>query len=140
MESPELISELVSIKYVLIGILIILSVLLLTTAANAIGNFIARRNEYTRILRDTFVTTVQKFEDEGKYADMISECERRIAKYPDDIRARYYLGIAHNKNGSPGLALSAFERLKEIDPAWERKYVDEYMEDIRATMSGPSEA
>ena len=84
------------------------------------------------------MTDLQELDDVGKYEEMIERCESRIKKYPNDIVARYFLGIALNKSGRPGDALSAFSRVREIDPAWERTHVEGYMNDIRASMDGPS--
>lgn len=140
MENTEIISELQTIKFALIAICIILFLLLITFIMATIGNLMARKNEYSKLMRDSFVSEVQELNDAGKYTEMIEQCEYRISRYPDDLNARYFLGIALNKNGNPGLALAAFAKLKEIDPAWERKHVDEYIEDIRSTMTGPSKS
>lgn len=137
MESTALISELQSIKFILAGILVILILLLGCMIMAAIGNFQARKNEFSKIVRDSFVSDVQELDDAGKYTEMIERCESRISQYPNDVVARYFLGVALNKSGRPGEALSAFARVREIDPAWERKYVEEYMADIRESMDGP---
>ena len=63
--------------------------------------------------------------------------EERLAVYPSDLAAHWFLAIGHMKLKRLAAALTAFSTIKEIDPVWQQDIVDAYIDGIRASMSGP---
>lgn len=136
--SPELISQLSEIKWLLICILVLVIILLLAFIAFFWIVIPVNKARGEQLLRENFVSNAQTLEDQGKYDEMIKICKDRLQEFPVDTTARYYLSIAHERNGEPGLALNALARLKEINPIWEKAHIDEMIENIKSSMKGPS--
>jgi len=137
MMNPELLTLLTEIKWLLICLLVLVSILLIGFIAFFCIAIPMNKTRTEAVLRENFVSQVQTLEDQGKYDEMVKMCKDRLQDYPVDTVARYYLSIAHDRNGEPGLALNALARLKEINPTWERSHIDEMIENIKSSMKGP---
>jgi len=133
----QILQELVVIRWIVIGILVVFVLVLAAATVFATSMMRLTRSRVAADLRTDFRSEVEQLEDCGRYDAMASLCEERLREFPADVWARFKLAVARNKAGKPGLALDALARVKALDPAWEREYIDGYIEQIRSSMKGP---
>ncbi len=53
---------------------------------------------------------------QGKWRELVSECKRRLVRFPDDLEAHSNLGFALHKAGEPGKARQAFQVALSVHP------------------------
>tara|TARA_R110002124_G_scaffold195275_2_gene362354 strand:- start:285 stop:701 length:417 start_codon:yes stop_codon:yes gene_type:complete len=88
--------------------------------------------------RDSFVSDAKGLEDRGEYERLITLAASRIEDYPKDVIAWYYLAIARLRSKNYQGALEALGEIQSIDPHWEKDAIQEYLDEVRESMQGPS--
>lgn len=135
-----ILNELTSIKWLLIlisgflGFLCLLIVMFFSVAQTRYKRQI-ENNKKTNFLIDA-----ERLENIGDHESLLQLAESRYAEYPHDPEALWYAAIAHYKASNWSPALSAFKQLQQLDPAWRKYTVADYIDEIHSNFSGPSSA
>ena len=76
--------------------------------------------------------TMLKFEQEKKYADLVSLCSQQIIKTPEWLTPYFFLGIAHANLGNKEQAIKQFEHVVQEAPD-DPSYIkaDEFLKKLR---------
>jgi len=130
----KILAELTTIEHLLWAILILIVTSIIYFLSRTI---LANLPQKHAISRNQFLSIARALEDQGKYNELKSESHTRITKYPKDAAAWWYYALAQYRSNELGAALSSLSELKSIDPAWNKKTVDEYIQEIRSRMKGP---
>lgn len=133
----EILHQLTIIKWLLMGILIVLSIV---SFAIIMGGVINRRMLASNIdlrMRDTLIAEAQMHESKGENQKFLETSEKLVDLYPSDVNAIWYYALANYKNNQLGTALSAFAEIKQVDRAWCSDIVDDYIATIKSEMDGP---
>lgn len=70
----------------------------------------------------------------GKIDGLIDYAKTCLDTYPNDIHARYYLGLAYFYQKNYAEALSAFEEVIRINPGWKEEPLGPYLAEISEHM------
>lgn len=65
----------------------------------------------------------------GEFPQLLSFSEGHVSQFPYSVEALWYLGLAQYNQGDYQQALSAFDRVQRINPAW-REDVSAYLSEI----------
>jgi tetratricopeptide (TPR) repeat protein len=65
--------------------------------------------------------------DKGSYDELIKHCEERKNKCPNDAHIYWWLGRAYREKGEVKKADDLFSKVKEIEPGWEKEFVEPYV-------------
>jgi len=133
----QILSELELISSLLIGLIIIASLWTFIFIVRTTMEYKFRRNSFDLGMRDNLIAQAQVAESKGDYALFLETSEELIEMYPEDLMANWYFALSNYKTNHLGVALSALGRIKELDPAWSKETVDDYIETIRSEMKGP---
>lgn len=133
----QILSELVNIRWLLLGLFTIGLVVLIFGAVLMIGTWHNRKATIDLRMRDIKIAQAQLYESNGEYPEFLKASTELVELYPKDILANWYFAISSYKNNHLGTALSALGQVKQIDAAWCRDVVDEYIDTIKSEMNGP---
>jgi len=75
--------------------------------------------------------------ESGKTSQLIDYASTCITKYPNDIEARWYLGLAYFYARDFHSALEQFNEVIRINPGWKEDPVGPYLEEIEGQLSIP---
>ena len=132
-----ILNELVTIKWILFGVLLCLVLFLIWAILSMTYSIRARKTEFEAAARNAFISEAHQYEDAGEYEDLFQLAWNRVNSYPHDPNAHWYLAMAYYRRKEWGAALTAFKQLQNLDPAWQKYAVDEYLEEIKQHLTGP---
>jgi len=132
-----ILSELETIKWLLVGVLFLLSVISIYYVISIIHTVRFRKSEIEEGVRNIFVSDCHRHEDSGDYEALYQLAWKRNSDYPHDTTALWFLGIAHYRKKQWGQALTVFRELQTLDSAWQKYTVEEYVEEIKENLTGP---
>jgi hypothetical protein len=136
MES-QILTELTYIRWLLAGLFILGFIFFIYSTALFIGNWVMRRSTIDLGLRDIKIAEAQMYESKGQLPEFLKTSTELVELYPGDILANWYFAMSSYKNNHLGTALSALGHVKQIDAAWCKETVDEYVDAIKSEMKGP---
>lgn len=135
--NARILSELELISWLLIGLLVLACLWTLVFVIRTAVEYKFRRNSFDLGMRDHLIAQAQVAESKGDYVLFLETADKLVELYPDDLMANWYFALSNYKTNHFGVALSALGRIKELDPAWSKETIDDYIETIRAEMKGP---
>lgn len=133
----ELLVEVTQIKWIALGIFSCVFIVILYFVIVTAMRVKASNTETMLFVRDNFVAELSLLESQGNFEELLKKSEEMVALYPNDILANWFNAIGNYKTGQMGAALSAFGRIKQINGAWQRESVDEFVAEIKRSMGGP---
>lgn len=89
------------------------------------------------ITNNLFRSEALKLQDQGDFQGLVELAQDRLENYPKDLNAMFSLGIGYLRQKKYPDALNAFSDIKTIDPHWESKSIEDYIDKIRGAMDGP---
>ncbi len=126
--------ELKTIKWILIGILVVFSIFFLFASAVLKGALGAiqdmrelRKSEGFRILGEQYL-------DKGQISELIAEAKDILKSHPNHAYANYYLAMAYYRKEKWVDAQKIFEALRDNKPEWSEA-VEPYIEEAKVRIS-----
>lgn len=77
--------------------------------------------------------------DSGKVDQLIDYASTCLDSYPNDIHARFYLGLAHFHKRNYSAALAEFDEVIRINPGWREHPLKPYLEEIQERLGAAME-
>ena len=74
---------------------------------------------FKKVFDVDFENRINNFIDSGKFDDAISECEKKLIKYPNHVDANWYLAKAYYYTNKNELSRQYFEKSIYLVPSWE---------------------
>ncbi len=125
----EIINFLQEIKFLLMLILGIVSILFLYLATKEISRIFITRT----INRDNVINFMaSELYDKEDFLELEKYCNEKLGKHPNNPYVVYWLARAHLKLNNFNSALEMFKKVKELEEGWDDS-VDPYIEKINNT-------
>jgi tetratricopeptide (TPR) repeat protein len=116
------IKEIHIIKWLLIGLVIIFSIIL-TEIVFVVFQTIRLAKKQGVILKN-FSDQARDLLDKGRTDEVIKLSKERIASHPQDKYAYWYLAMAYQDQKDYVKAIEALNKLIQIAPVWQEEYID----------------
>lgn len=124
----EILNELVTIKYLLIGILFSTGIPMIAVVASKFMG--VRFQDQTR--GEKFGVVCSQLLEDGEYDELVKYCEAELAKRPNSAIANYNIGRALYEQNDFHSAKEYFLKARELDPTWDKKFISPFLEKIAA--------
>ncbi|MFK7975549.1 MAG: tetratricopeptide repeat protein [Halioglobus sp.] len=127
MEPSELqiINELVLIRNGVLAIACLLSLMLIIRAVQAAFRLRDMHQvQQGESIRDL---AVSHFES-GKFIELVAFLKPKLRKDPNNATALYWMGRAYLELGNTAHAKVLLLKVKRLEPSWDEKYIDPYLE------------
>ncbi len=133
----EAASELETIKWLLVAILVGMTVVALSAVSIAVifwlGFGIVKEQNSGKVFRAMAEDYLAKSENE----ELLEYVEERLGSHPQDVWAHWYMGQAKFHTGAYPESKRCFERVVELEPSWHSS-VESWFERIREKLErGP---
>ncbi|RBP48629.1 tetratricopeptide repeat protein [Arenicella xantha] len=119
--------ELEKIRDILTLILLLLGVLVVAKALNVIGNI---SSNWQLQRSDRIRNHSIDLHDQEKYSELIEYLAKKLNDYPNNPTAIYWMARSHLGKADYVSAKKYFLKLKDIEPSWEKDYVEPFMREI----------
>lgn len=110
-------------------------IIMLTAIIWAVLRFIESilkiKTEYQKVDQANFALRMNRYLDAGKYDQAIDWCKDKLAKYPNNLDANWYVARAYYLKEENDLSRQYFEYTLYLAPSWEDS-VGPYLEKLDA--------
>jgi hypothetical protein len=130
-ESVDLLTKMIFAQSVVISLLVIFVLFLL------VSNYRMRKAQVSALLREDFIQHAQLLEDKGDFEELLELAYKRSLEFNHDIHVMWFRAVALYRLGRFGESLNTFGNIKKLDAVWNMYEVDNYIEQIKESMSGP---
>jgi len=136
MSAPEL-ALLEQIKWILVAIFACVFILIVFyIIAHSLTVKISNTNALV-LLRDNMLAELSLLEGKGSYDEAYALSARMLESYPNDLLANWYFAVASYRTNQFSAALTAFSKVKQINPTWMVEEVDRYITQVKSELTGP---
>lgn len=132
-----ILSELVTIKMILLAVFVLLVFIIFYMGLSLIRIFKNAKIEIELKDRERFVSEGHRLEDAGKYLLLSKLANLRINSHPNDPNGYWFLALAKFRSKEWSAALTALKHIQRIDVSWNKFTVEQYIEDSQSQLKGP---
>ena len=129
--SPEILSQLEQIKWILASIL---TFFVLGVIGIAVLTILVKKKVDDESDLNTFRDRMSDLLDKDDLDGVIKACKEKLEKYPKNMYAHWYISQAYFRKKEYHKALEALMIISENAPSWREHYVEPCIEEIKEEM------
>ena len=134
----EVITELETIKLLVIAILVGMSLIVLSVLFMSYMFYLGVRQINEKYSDKAFKMSAEDYLARDEIDNLISHIEDRLKTFPQDVWAHWYMGQAKYFKGELTESKYSFNRVLELEPSWYNS-IDSWLDKIDEKLSeGPS--